>query len=181
MPKIIYEVRLNENGRPYIELPEDYEQDPEDRFFAIEVVRWMLQDLYSRRGAELDVNTLTALQEAEMLLGQLGDEIAEILYNNMKAMAEIDMMLDKLFHVNVKSIEERDALPDKNIFYNGKIFNRIEGLLVQINDSQINDDHYAFTQGDFTPITEIYELVDGISNEHWVKLSLDDIRKKLGR
>jgi len=181
MFNIKYKIELNDEGRPYIGLPDDYEQRPEDRFFAIEVVRWMLQDIYTRKGVELDVNTLTALQEAVMLLGQLGDEVAEIIYGIMKSQGELDMMLNKLFQVNVKSIEERDNLPNKGIFYDGKIFDRVEGLLVQINDSKLGDSHYAYTQGDFTPITEIFELVGGITNEHWVKLSLDDIRKKLGR
>jgi hypothetical protein len=32
MLKIEYEIKLNENGRPYIDLPTDYEDKPEDKF-----------------------------------------------------------------------------------------------------------------------------------------------------
>jgi len=179
---IKYEIGLNDDGRPYIVLPEDYENNPEDRFFALEVVRWMLQDLYARRGPELDVNTLTALQESENLLGQLGDEVAEILYGGMKAQAELDFIMDKFYHINVKSIEERNALPDKDIFFNGKIFDRVEGLHVQVNklcDEQPSAfSPYLFTQHDLMPIVEMYKLVDGITNEHWVRLSTKEINEK---
>ena len=45
MHTIEYEIGLNDEGRPFIGLPEDYEQNPEDRFFAIEITRYILQDL----------------------------------------------------------------------------------------------------------------------------------------
>jgi hypothetical protein len=77
MYKIEYSVGLNEQGRPCIELPEDYEQRPEDRFFALEVTRWMLQDLLTRRTQDLDQKTVSAMDEAERLIGQLGDEVAD--------------------------------------------------------------------------------------------------------
>ncbi|MDA3779295.1 MAG: hypothetical protein PF487_03535 [Bacteroidales bacterium] len=173
MYKIEYSVGLNEQGRPCIELPEDYEQRPEDRFFALEVTRWMLQDLLTRRTQDLDQKTVSAMDEAERLIGQLGDEVADILYGSMKAQGELDLMLDKFYHINVNSIEERDALPDKNIFFNDKLFDRVEGLCVQVN----NTSTYYMTH-DLMPIVEMYKLVGGITNEHWIRLSTEEINKK---
>lgn len=181
---IKYDIDLNDTGRPHIVLPEDYEQNPEDRFFALEIARYILQDLLKRKKDTLDSMTVNAMDEAERLLGQLGDSVAEILYENMKAIGEMDIMMDKFFHINVKSIEERDALPDKDIIYNGKIFDRVEGLLVQVNKFYGDGSAfspYLFTQHDFKPIVEMYKLVDGITNEHWVRLSTEDINKRWTR
>ena len=160
MHRIEYEIGLNEQGRPYIGLPEDYEQRPEDRFFALEICRYMLQDLLARRSPDLDPQTIGAMDESERLFGQLGDEVAAILYEGMKNQGDVRMIMDAIFHVGVDSIEERDALPETNLLYNNAIFERVEGLKVGV-----------FTPNDKGGVgINIFKLVDGTTNEHWVKL-----------
>jgi len=161
MHTIKYEIGLNEQGRPCIELPEDYEQRPEDRFFALEISRYMLQDLLTRKSEDVDKMTVNAMDEAERLLGQLGDEIATILYGMMKNQGEIHLMFDAAYHIEVNSIEERDNLPDNDIVYDNKIFDRQIGLRVYVlQPLEIYD----------KKVSGAYELIDGITNEHWVKL-----------
>ena len=161
MYTIRYEIGLNEQGRPCIELPEDYEQRPEDRFFALEIARYMLQDLLSRNTEAVDSDTVEQMDEAERLLGQLGDEVAEILYGIMRNGAELQMAFDCAYHSQVSSIEERDALPEKDIIYEGKIYDRVEGLRVYVlQPLDIYDKE----------VSGAYELIDGITNEHWVKI-----------
>jgi len=161
MHKIEYEIGLNEQGRPYIELPDDYEQRPEDRFFALEIARYILGDLLQRGITDIDEETAHKLDEAERLLGQLGDEVAVILYENMRAMGRMRMIMDTPYHIEVIGIAGRDALPDKDIVYFGRIFDRIEGLKVYVN---FNIEDYI------GELSGVYELVDGTTNEHWVKL-----------
>ena len=161
MYRIEYEIGLNEQGRPYIGLPDDYEQRPEDRFFALEIARYILGDLLVRRTAELDEETTDNMIQAEALLGQLGDNVAEILYNMMRNSAELQMSFDCAYHSQVSSIEERDALPDKDIIYEGKIYDRVEGLRVYVlQPLEIYDMN----------VSGAYELKGGITNEHWVKI-----------
>lgn len=159
MFKIEYEIGLNEAGRPCIELLEDYEQNPEDRFFAIEIARYILQDVHGRRTDDLDERTITALQDSAALLGQLGDEMGEILYGRMRTSGEAAMIFDKVHNISVNSIEERDALPDKDILYNDKIYDRVEGFRVCVVTKVGEGFHF-----------DRYELVDGIANEHWKKI-----------
>jgi len=162
MDNIEYDIGLNENGRPCIELPEDYDHNPEDKFFAIEIARYYLQMVHAKMDDQIyDQNTFEVMDESIRLLGQIGDEMAEILYDNMKTQGELAMMMDSRYHVLVKSIEERDALPDKDIQYNGKIFDRVEGLKVLVQTDEKNDADY---------IHQYFELKDGITNENWVKL-----------
>ncbi len=160
MYKIEYGVGLNENGRPCIELPEDYDQNPEDKFFAVEIARYYLQIVEAKMDeTRYDQYTIETMNLCINLLGQIGDEMAEILYNGMKIMAESTMHLNVGFHVNVKSIEERDALPDKDILYDDKIYKRMEGLKVAI-ETKVGDVFH----------NEYFELVNGITNEHWEKI-----------
>ena len=43
MHNIEYEIKLNEQGRPCISIPENHENNPEDKFFAIELARYLPQ------------------------------------------------------------------------------------------------------------------------------------------
>jgi len=161
MFNIKYKIGLNEHKRPCIELPLDYEQRPEDRFFVIEVTRYILQDLLKRRTEKLDKRTTIALRDAEALLGQLGDESAKILYGNMRLQGDVALMMDSAYHIEVNGIEERDNLPETDIIYKDKIFDREIGLRVYVNYPLENYDKEK---------AGAYELVDGITNEHWKKI-----------
>jgi len=162
MYKIEYEIKLNDSGRPCIDLPVDYENQPEDRFFALEMSRYILQRTHSRMTAPpYDQNTIDMMDISIRLLGQVGDEIAKLLYEQMESMGEISMTVNNRYHIKVNSIEERDALPEKVILYDGKIFNRIEGLKVYVQ---------SYDEYTFLPVYKIYELKDGIGNENWVEV-----------
>lgn len=136
MLKIDYEIKLNDNGRPCVELSEDYVDKAEDKFFALELSRYFLQSVYARKSDKFDNHTAEMIDVAIRLLGQIGDEMAQILFNNMKAMGELDMMLDKKYHIIVKTLEERDSIEDKPIVYEGKIIYKSEGLKIFVIDEQ---------------------------------------------
>lgn len=159
MFEIKYEIGLNDEGRPYIELPDDYEQHPEDRFFMIELTRYMLQDLLKRRTPDLDSDTVQQLDESERLLGQLGDEMAKIIYDGMRVAGESAFIYGGKPKIFVNSKDERDALPDKDILYRDMIFDRKEGLHVIVQTPMNAGWHF-----------DEYVLVGGITNEHWIKL-----------
>jgi hypothetical protein len=150
MHKIEYEIKLNESGRPCIELSKDYEDKPEDKFFAIELARYFLQKIYSRRSVEFDKETSTNIELAINLFGQLGDEIAEILWHDMKSLGEATFILGRTYHIIVDTIEDRDNLNDKGIVQNDKIYVKQEGLKVFV-----------------TKEMKIYELKGGITNDNW--------------
>ena len=157
MLKIEYEIDLNENGRPCIKLAKDYEEKPEDKFLAIELSRYILQDVLRRRSAEFDKDAAKKIEICCNLLGQVGDEVAALLWENMKVMGEASFMLNNNFHFRVNSIEERDKI-GKFIITDSKVFERKEGLKVLV----INDD------------MKIYELVDGVENENWQEVRKDE-------
>lgn len=162
MINIEYEIQLDENGRPYIKLGDNYDSKPEDKFFAIELARYFLERTHILMTPEkYDQHTINTMDIAIRLLGQIGDELAMIQFENMKAQGEFSLMLNNNYNIRVNSIEERDALPEKNIIYDNKLFDRVEGLKVYCRI--FNKETYEYEN-------ETFELVDGITNEHWKKL-----------
>ena len=157
MPKIVYEIKLNDKGRPCIDLP-NHKDNPEDKFLAIEIARYILTETYSRLSPNFDEETKKEIDVAIRCLGQMGDEIAEILWHSMKASGDIQIMLGRKFHVTVNSIEERDKIDDKGILEGDKLYIRQEGLRVVIKE------------GDKW---KIYELKGGITNDNWVETKLN--------
>jgi hypothetical protein len=161
MLNIEYEIKLNERGRPCIDLPPDYAHNPEDKFFALEIARYYLQSVYNRMGDRYDQHTKETMDISIRLMGQIGDEMAELIYNDMKTMGDVAVTLGGSYHVNVLTIEERDAIPEIGFLYNGKIFNRQEGLKVLVLDENGNE---------FSPYALIYVLKNGVTNDNWVKI-----------
>lgn len=157
MHNIEYEIKLNEQGRPCISIPENHENNPEDKFFAIELARYLLQDTYGRRSPEFDKETAWAMDVAIRSLGQIGDEMARILWHNMKASGDAQFILGADFHVMCDSIEERDKISDRGILYYDKLYVRQEGLKVLTKDT---DD-----------IWKIFELKGGTTNDNWERVS----------
>ena len=84
MFNIEYDITLNENGRPCVDLSNDYENNPEDRFFAIELTRYLLEKIYVEKNDKFSENAIKHMNNTIKLLGQISDEIAKILWNNMK-------------------------------------------------------------------------------------------------
>lgn len=150
MLKIEYEIKLNEQGRPCIDLANDYEDKPEDKFFSIELARYILQDVYNRKSAEFDKDASTMIENGINLLGQVGDQLAELLWNSMKAYGDTELLWNRNYHVIVDNIEERDNLKYTGILEGERIYLRQEGLKVLVKDEN-----------------KIYELVGGNNNENW--------------
>lgn len=151
MPTIEYEIKLNDEGRPCIDLPKDYQHNPEDKFFALEMARYFLQVTRERMTSPpYDQNTMNAMDVAIPLLGQVGDELARILWHSMKAQGDTTLVFGR-WHIYVNTTEERDAIPEHGMVQNGKLYLREEGLRVYVLEGAAR-----------------YELKGGTTNDHWV-------------
>jgi len=153
MYTINYEIKLNEHGRPCIDLPPDYEDKPEDKFLVIEIARYFLQNIYDRKSAEFDKEAAKTIDISIRLLGQVGDEMAELLWNSMKAYGDTEKMFGHTYYVSVDTIEERNNLATTGILEGEKIYMREEGLKVLVKNEN-----------------KIYELKGGNTNENWVEV-----------
>ena len=153
MYKIEYDVKIHEGGIPYIDLPEDYENNVEDRLFVLDVSRYLFEDILRKRRDMLDNNAINQIENAVKLLAQISEEVAILIYEQMKNMGETDFILNNHYHIQVNTIDERNNLPTQDIQFTNKIFDRRDGLKVFV----IEDD-------------SVYMLTNGIKNENWEKL-----------
>ena len=108
-------------------------------------------DLLVRRKPDLDENTVEKMTTSTALLGQISDSVAELLWDDMRNQGDVMLMFDSKYHIQVNSVEERDNLDMKFIYYNNKIFQRQEGLKVFVLENET-----------------VYELKNGINNENWI-------------
>ena len=133
MFKIEYEIKLNDEGRPCIDLPKDYEHRQEDKFFWMEMARYFLQVTHKRMTAPpYDQNTINMMDISIRLLGQLGDEMARIQWHSMKGLGDMTFDMGEKFHVAVQTIEERDKIDERGILNGNKLYVRQEGLKVLV-------------------------------------------------
>ena len=153
--KIEYEIKLNDVGRPCIDLVPDHENKPEDKFFIIELARYILQSTYSRMNSPpYDQNTINMMDISIRLLGQISDDMAKILWGSMKMYGDASFIMGQKFHVICDTIEERDKIDNRGILYGDKLYVRQEGLKVLVKDDKM----------------KIYELRGGIDNENWEEI-----------
>lgn len=151
MFEIKYEIKLNEHGRPYIDLPPDYPMIPENQFFALEMARYTLQKTHAgMKIPPFDQYTIDTMDSTIRMIGQMSDEVARILWHSMKALGDAMIDLGWDFHVQCNSIEERDKIDDRGILYQGKVYVRQEGLKVRVWD-----------MNEFGSEPKIYELKGG--------------------
>ena len=148
-----YSIKLNDEGRPYIHIPDTYIDKSEDKFMALELSRYVFNSLLLLRSSDLPPDQLKALESTYETLETISDELAILLRGQMEMLGEAEIIMYKEYHVAVKNKKELFDLEYDNIIYNGRIFKRMIGLRVIIQEDM-----------------DVFELVDGIDNEHWKKL-----------
>lgn len=135
MNEIRYSIGVDDEGRAFIQLPDDYENAPEDRFFAMELVRYMLHAIFENDIEKFDEETINEVQRAFSLLTQLGEEMSNIIFESMKGLGDVDLMMIKPYHFTVKNTEELNTIGNKYISYNGRIYEKKDGLKVLIEEN----------------------------------------------
>lgn len=150
MLKFEYEIKLSEDGRPFVHIPEEYEDGPEDKFMALELTRYILYQIANNNESTLDENSMSALENTLNTITNISDEVAILIREQMEVMGETDITMKRNYHIQVDNIKKRDELNYEGIVYDNKIFKRNPGLKVLVLEDM-----------------KIYELIGGRDNEHW--------------
>lgn len=150
MLKFEYQIKLNDEGRPYIDIPEEYQNKTEDQFMVLEMSRYLIISLLKLRRSELPEIETKALEASFDTLEMLSDEVAVLLRKQMEVLGETILETQRNYHIRLDTLDQRNELSYTGIVHDGKIFKRVMGLRVLVLENM-----------------EIYELEDGIDNEHW--------------
>lgn len=135
MNEIKYSIGIDDDGSAFILLPDDYENAPEDKFFVMELVRYILHTTFENNFEKFDEETINVVQNALSLLTKLSEEMSNILFESMKGLGDVDLMMVKPYHFIVKNIEELNTIGNKYISYNGRVYERKDGLKVLIEEN----------------------------------------------
>jgi len=134
MFKIEYNVKIDdETGDPYIDIPVDYEQRQEDKFFAFEITRYVLQDILKKGTYNSNPILLKAIQDNFDFISDISDELGSLIVDQMKIAGEISMSFDVNYNFKVDTYND---LLYKNMYhYKDKLFMKVQGLTVYVNDT----------------------------------------------
>lgn len=135
MYKIEYDIILNEDNRPVIHLPDEYGDNPEDKFMVMEIARYFIQQTIIANQHRLDETTIEMGSVADSFIGQISDEMAKILFDQMLETADVMKELDDRYPIKINSVEELDRTGDY-IQDGDRIYKKEVGLLSVINGVQ---------------------------------------------
>lgn len=95
MRKIEYDIKLNEDGKPYIHL-DNGNLDLEDRLFCFEIVRYSLFKMINEDDGNepLPENFVTEIANAGNIIGELSNELGDMLQERDDAMGDVDDILN---------------------------------------------------------------------------------------
>jgi hypothetical protein len=146
MHRIEYEIKLNDQGRPCIELPPDYLHNTEDKFFALEMARYFIQMSCNNVKIEtIDKDLAETMDVTVRCLGQIGDEVAHILWDLMRNSGDVDMLFDRKYHIVTLTLEDLNKL-GQYIAQGNKIYTKVNGLKAVVGEDQ---ELYEFLNGDW--------------------------------
>jgi hypothetical protein len=150
MYTINYEIKLNDEGRPYIEFPEDYDHKPEDKFFAMEFARYLLNNVYEKRFLSEDSEQRKEamgyehFEEAKAItesilesLEHISDEMAYIIKEGMEVTGELlgEVNKHRGYRFTVETLEELESIEGDGIISGDMIYKKEDGVTVLVEEN----------------------------------------------
>ena len=142
MNVIKYAIDLNEEGKPYVILPEGYMDNPSDKYFVLELAKNILYTTlknYEKLATKNDI-VVDGFYHTIDFLNFVGSQTSVILLDAMREYGknyriqnpESQIMVDNLDELNL--ILERKF--DGEIFFQNKIFKIDDGITVYVKENE---------------------------------------------
>jgi len=154
-----YTIGVNEYGRPYVAPSKktDKELDLiEHKFMGLELARTLITNTLISHTVDpikrpLPAEEYERLKVVKLELDRICDIFASTIKEQMKLLNDTNVLLNpQIYDIQVDTVNELHGLNYNGIIYGDEIFVRKEGLRVLVIENG-----------------KIYELKDGIDNEHW--------------
>lgn len=88
-----YEIKTNEEGRPYVAPCMDQTEHPEHKFMALEITRYLLNGLLedNKTTKELEPESELEIARAGHLLEQISDRVGEMIIEQNNALDDLGL------------------------------------------------------------------------------------------
>jgi hypothetical protein len=135
MFKIEYDIKIaEEDNYPYIQLADEYNEKPEDKFFVLELTKYLLHNLIESKRYDSDpvmnLEMLTTFNFIELL----SEEVGKLIVAEMSLTGKINSAISAFYHFKVNTIKD---LTSKSVYHSsGKIFIKKDGLLAFVDDEK---------------------------------------------
>lgn len=152
MFEIKYDIILNDEEKPHIKLSDDYLDEPEHKFFVMEMCKHMIYNIIgdSKNLSDAAFNSLSSVGTT---IATISSEMGDILKMRLSDEKKYEKIIGKEYDIQIKSLSDMYDLNYEGFIYDNRIFKRKIGLKVLVLE-------------DF----KIYELVGGIDNQNWNKI-----------
>jgi hypothetical protein len=135
MFKIEYDIKIaEEDNYPYIQLADEYNEKPEDKFFVLELTKYLLHNLIESKRYDFDpvmnLEMLTTFNFIELL----SEEVGKLIVAEMDLTGKTNSAITAFYHFKVSTLKE---LTSKSVYHSdGKIFIKKDGLLAFVDDEK---------------------------------------------
>lgn len=144
MYNIEYDLKLDENGLPYIEIPEPSEIRIQHRFFSMAMVEYMITMSFDAIKDNFDDKNANEIETVLKWISDIRLSLGDIVLEQMEIMGDVELAISKSYHFKVNNLNELENLYDKFI-YDGKLFNKKNGLVALVSGL----DCYKYTDGEW--------------------------------
>jgi hypothetical protein len=88
-----YEIKTNDDGRPYVEIDTEQTDHPEHKFMAIEITRYLLHQLLKDNEKEnlMDEDDVHEIVNTAQTLGFISDQMANLIRGQNNALNDLGL------------------------------------------------------------------------------------------
>lgn len=166
MRSLNYKIEIDKDGQPFVVLPNNYKDNKYDKFMILSLATNMFTNILNKNiedgfPEELSFSDEEEREKSVYFLENLIAAMSEIVFNFSEIIkkeiqetnksSKTKKPTKKKYHIIVDNLKERNELPDYNIIYGDKIYERKEkSFRVFVKSTK-----------------KIYYLDGGITNKHW--------------
>jgi hypothetical protein len=131
-----YNLCVDDDGDMYINIPENAEDKPEDKFFVVEITKYLFNNVFQNKIQWSDEISKENFETTIRTLEVVSDQMAGLLREQYKSTAKLIGMVNTEYLFEVDSFEELKDLPE-NILRDGFMVNKFDGLKVKVKGGAI--------------------------------------------
>ena len=127
-----YDIAINNHGDIYANLSPQSDDRPEDKFFAVELTKYLFLSVFSNKRVYDDSLSKEDYETTINSLSKISDQMATLLKDQLKSTGELMKNINTSYMFEVETYDELKSLPEKDILVDNFIVDKYEGLRVRV-------------------------------------------------